>query len=211
MATVILVHGWGCDARLWDAVLARLDSALDITTIDFGYFGAALPAPSFKEPIIAVGHSLGALWWLTQDGIPWRRLLCIDGFPRFTAADGYPGVAPRMLERMRKRFAADPAAVLADFHARCGIPGPSSAPDCARLADGLAQLAERDGRAMLAARRDDVWALAGNADPIVPPAMRAAAFTALPAGHVECLDAPGHALPFTQPGRCAQWIERLAS
>lgn len=211
MTTVVLVHGWGCDARLWDAVRARLDPAVQVVTIDFGYFGAALPAPSFDEPVLAVGHSLGALWWLTQDAIPWRRLLCIDGFPRFTATDGYPGVAPRVLERMRKQFAADPAAVLADFLARCGLPSPSSLPDHARLADGLAQLAERDGRATLAARVDDVWALAGTADPIVPRALTTAAFAGLPAGHRDWVDAPGHALPLTAPERCAAWIAPLAA
>lgn len=217
MATVVLVHGWGCDARLWDAVRARLSPTLSVETLDFGYFGArgaALPTPNFEKPVIAVGHSLGALWWLTQDEIPWRRLLCIDGFPRFTATAGYPGVAPRLLERMRKQFAADPAAVLADFHARCGIPEPPSLPNCApdraRLATGLTQLAERDGRTVLAARRDNVWALAGNDDPIVPPAMHAAAFAGLPAGHVECVEAPGHALPLTRPELCARWIARLA-
>lgn len=211
MATVVLAHGWGCDARLWDAVRARLSSTLHVETLDFGYFGAASPAPSFVKPVIAVGHSLGALWWLTQDEVRWRRLLCIDGFPRFTATAGYPGIAPRLLERMRQQFAADPAAVLADFHARCGIPGPSATPDRARLAAGLAQLTDLDGRAALAARKDDVWVLAGTDDPIVPRALTEAAFAALPAGHVGYVSAPGHALPLTAPERCAAWIERLAT
>lgn len=210
---IVLVHGWGYDARVWDAVRMRLDPALQVETIDFGYFGAAaLPAPSFHEPVLAVGHSLGALWWLTQNEIPWRRLLCIDGFPRFTETAGYaPAVSSRVLERMRKQFAADPAAVLADFNARCGIPGPSATPDRARLAAGLAQLTDLDGRAALAARKDDVWVLAGTDDPIVPRALTEAAFAALPAGHVGYVSAPGHALPLTAPERCAAWIERLAT
>ncbi len=211
MAAIVLVHGWGYDARLWDAVRARLDAALDVALIDFGYFSAAAPAPSFKGPVVAVGHSLGAVWWLTQSAIPWRRLLCIDGFPRFTAAEGYPGVAPRVLERMRRQFAADPAAVLADFHARCGAPAPAADANAAQLADGLVQLATLDGRATLAARLADVWALAGTDDPIVPRALTEAAFAGLPAGHLEWLNAPGHALPMTAPGHCAAWIERLAS
>jgi pimeloyl-[acyl-carrier protein] methyl ester esterase len=208
---IVLVHGWGHDASVWNAVHARLDPALSVTTLDFGYFGAVPPAPTFAGPVIAVGHSLGALWWLTQHDIPWRRLLMVNGFPRFTTTDGYPGVAPRVLDRMRKQFANAPAEVLADFHARCGAPGPSPGTDVARLAQGLAQLAELDGRAALAARGDDVWALAGTDDPIVPHAMSAAAFAALPAGHCEWIDAPGHLLPLTHPGLCAQWIERLAA
>lgn len=211
---VVLVHGWGHDAGIWDAVRAQLAPALAVTTLDFGYFGAVSGEPTFTEPVLAVGHSLGALWWLAQSTIPWRRLLCLDGFPRFTETDGYPGVAPRVLARMQKQLERDPAAVLTDFHARCGTTGtggPAGTPDATKLAAGLAQLAELDGRATLAARAADVWALAGDGDPIVPAAMSAAAFAALPAGHYECVATPGHRLPQSRPELCAQWIERLAS
>ncbi len=208
--TIVLVHGWGYDSGIWDAVRARLPATWNVVPIDFGYFGAVLPAPTFAEPVIAVGHSLGALWWLTQSDIPWRRLLCINGFPRFTATAGYaPAVAPRVLARMQQQFAHDPATVLADFHARCGAKGawaPSGTPDTARLAAGLDWLAQWDGRATLATRRADVVALAGSQDPIVPAAMSAIAF-----GAVENVTAPGHLLPLTHPDLCAQRIMALAA
>jgi pimeloyl-[acyl-carrier protein] methyl ester esterase len=161
--------------------------------------------------VLAVGHSLGALWWLAQTAIDWKSLLCINGFPRFTATADYPGVALRLLDRMRKQFTLDPAAVLADFHARCGAPGPAAPADAAALAAGLAQLADADGRVALAARRQDIRALAGTGDPIVPRTMSEAAFAALPAGHLAWVDAPGHLLPLTHPALCAQWIERNAA
>ena len=222
MTIAVLVHGWGYDAHLWDAVRALLPPTLHVETLDFGYFGAVslmaqpgyavLLAPTFAEPVIAVGHSLGALWWLTQADIPWQRLLCINGFPRFTeTADFTPAVAPRVLTRMRAQFALDPAAVLADFHTRCGAPGPDSAPCPDRLATGLTWLAERDGRATLAARRAEVFALAGTHDPIVPAAMSAMAFSGLPAAHLETIDTPGHLLPLTHPAQCARWIAGLAT
>ena len=208
--TVLLAHGWGFDARLWDAVRARLDPALNVETIDFGYFGAAKLGAG-RTATLAVGHSFGALWWLAQQDIPWRRLLCINGFARFTATADYPGVAPRLLERMRRQFANDPAAVLADFHARCGGSVPAAHCDPARLAAGLAQLAEGDARAALAARGADVFALAGSDDPIVPRAMSEAAFAALPAGQLAFADSPGHLLPLSHPALCAQWIARLSA
>lgn len=212
MTSVVLVHGWGYDAGVWDALRARLDPALRVATLDWGFFGAPAtvpPAPSFPEPVIAVGHSLGALWWLVQADIPWRRLLCINGFPRFTeAADYAPAVAPRVLARMQAQFAHAPAAVLADFHARCGGHAPAGAPDVERLAAGLAALADWDGRAALAARRADVFALAGADDPIVQAAMSAMAFSD---GHLATVAAPGHLLPLTHAELCAQWIERLAA
>jgi pimeloyl-ACP methyl ester carboxylesterase len=236
VTTVVLVHGWGYDAGVWDAVRTRLAPALRVATLDWGFFGAPVtvpPAPTspqgagrhavavpsmardsaqpntFPEPVIAVGHSLGALWWLAQADIPWRRLLCINGFPCFTeAADYAPAVAPRLLARMQAQFARDPAAVLADFHARCGGHAPAGAPEVERLAAGLAALATWDGRAALAARRADVFALAGTDDPIVPAAMSAMAFAG---GHLATVDAPGHLLPLTHAELCAQWIERLAA
>lgn len=208
MPTVVLVHGWGYDASIWDAVRTRLAPSLSVEALDLGYFGAVPPAPTFSEPVLAVGHSLGALWWLAQTEHSWRRLLCINGFPRFTATEGYVGVAPRVLARMRQQFEHEPVAVLADFHARSGAPGPQSTPATARLAAGLGMLAELDARATLAARAADIFALAGAADPIVPPAMSTAAFASC---QLEFIDAPGHMLPLTHPERCAQLIERLAA
>jgi pimeloyl-[acyl-carrier protein] methyl ester esterase len=217
MTTVVLVHGWSYDASIWDAVRMKLPPDLTVATIDFGYFSSAVPpTPTFSGPVIAVGHSLGALWWLSQATTPWRRLLCINGFPRFCATTGYaPAVAPRVLARMRAQFEHDPVGVLTEFHARCGAPGPAagpfSNPAVARLLAGLDALAEWDGRAMLAARHDDIYALAGTDDPIVPAAMSRAAFAALPPDHLSFAQAPGHLLPLTAPALCAAWIERLAT
>ncbi|MDP1527122.1 MAG: hypothetical protein Q8M20_15025 [Rhodocyclaceae bacterium] len=205
MSQIVLLHGWGYDASLWDAVRARL--SVDTATIDLGFYGAVPPAPTFAEPVIAVGHSLGVLWWLTQTNIRWTKLLAINGFPRFTETTDYaPAIAPRVLSRMQQQFARDPATVLTDFHARCGGHAPTGTPNTKHLTAGLDWLAQWDGRATLATRRADVIALASTHDPIVPAAMSAMAF-----GSVESIDAQGHLLPVTHPELCAQWIERLTA
>lgn len=205
MTAVILLHGWGYDASLWDAVRARLPRHLPVETLDFGYFGAERMKLGAGGTVLAVGHSLGALWWLTQAPNEWRRLLAINGFPRFTETAGYaPAIAPRVLSRMQQQFRRDPAAVLADFHARCGGHAPVDVPNIERLAAGLDALAVWDGRATIAARRADVVALAGRHDPIIPAAMSEMAF-----GEVEIIEATGHLLPVMHPGECARWIERL--
>jgi len=212
MATLVLVHGWGFDHHVWDAVRERLSAAHQVFAPDFGFFGAVSPAPTFSEPVIAVGHSLGACWWLTQSPIPWRRLLTINGFPRFTeAADYAPAVAPRVLARMRRNFDQRPAEVLAEFRTACGAPPAPAAFDAARLADGLDWLAQWDGRARLAERAADVWALAGGNDPIVPAGMTRAALACLPTDHLAFADAPGHVLPLAAPDLCANWIEKIAA
>ena len=210
---IVFAHGWGFDHHLWDRVRAQLRGTHCIETVDFGFLGTPhLPSIDTDEAVIAVGHSLGACWWLTQSPIAWQRLLIINGFPRFTECDGYaPAVAPRLLARMQTQFAREPAAVLAEFHTRCGTP-PNAAHgakpgDIARLGNGLQWLADWDGRAALARRAGDVHVLAGTADPIVPQAMTQMAFATLPADHVTWSDAPGHVLPLVAPDLCARWIE----
>lgn len=209
MSRVILVHGWGYDKAIWTAVRALLPASLAVETLDLGFFGAASPVPEPGGDVVAVGHSLGVLWWLTQTAVPWRRMLSINGFPRFTETGGYaPAVHPRVLRRMQIQLARDPDGVLADFHDRCGGHAPAAPPDAARLAAGLDQLAAGDGRAVLAARRQDVHALAGSDDPIVPQAMSVQAFAG---GLLEVVEASGHLLPVTHAALCARRIERLAA
>ncbi|MFA7268481.1 MAG: hypothetical protein WC073_03980 [Sterolibacterium sp.] len=211
---ITLVHGWGYDATLWRDVLPLLDG-LDVETADLGYFGpSVLPAPC-DMPRIAVGHSLGVLWWLALSDLPWTTLVAINGFARFTAAPDFPqGVAPRVLERMSKRLRETPAEVLVDFRVACGHAGDVGTPfpgDTAALEHGLATLARADGRAALQRRQTDVVALAARDDAIVPAAMSAAAFAALPAGRLRWVENGGHLLPLTQPHACAALIRAAAS
>jgi len=209
---ILLVHGWSYDRHLWDGVAVRLDGHR-LFHVDFGYTGEPkFPDIPADEPLLAVGHSLGVVWLLTQERYTWTRLLSINGFPRFTEADDYaPAIAPRALARMQTQLAKDPLRVLADFHARCGGLGPAGAINPSRLAEGLQALADLDGRAALAARSNDIWALAGASDAIVPQAMSAAAFAPLPPGRLEIANAPGHLLPLTDPQRCAALMARLAT
>jgi pimeloyl-[acyl-carrier protein] methyl ester esterase len=210
MATIVLVHGWGFDHGVWSAVRTLLGSGHRVETVDFGFFGAPRQ-PEVDGLVIAVGHSLGACWWLMQSPRPWRRLLLINGFPRFTEGDGYaPAVAPRVLARMRKAFAQQPAEVLAEFRAACDAPPAPAGFDAARLADGLDWLAAWDGRAALRERAADIHALAGANDPIVPADMSRAALAPL-GDRLAFADVPGHVLPLAAPELCAEWIERVVA
>ncbi|MDK9723292.1 MAG: alpha/beta hydrolase [Sterolibacteriaceae bacterium MAG5] len=201
---ITLVHGWSYDASIWREVLPLLNG-LDVEAADLGFFGKSALPQLCDAPRIAVGHSLGVLWWLALTDLPWAKLVAINGFPRFTAAADFPaGVAPRVLERMIKRFAVAPAAVLADFHTACGGAGPDLPADPAPLAAGLRTLGEADGRAVLATRLDDVLALAARDDAIVPAALSEAAF----GPRLEWLPQGSHLLPLTHPQACARLIRR---
>lgn len=213
MASLVFVHGWGYGPDLWKDVRNLLAEEAP-EAVDLGYFASPhLPAAEggFR---VAIGHSLGALWLLARAPFRFDRLVAINGFPRFVADEASPSAVPaRTLERMRKRFAASPAEVLADFRARCGdMSPPPAALRSESLAEGLGWLAGDDGRAGLAKRIDRTWALAAKGDAIVPRAMTAEAFAALPEGRMRWLENGNHLLPLTHPAECAALIrEALAS
>jgi pimeloyl-[acyl-carrier protein] methyl ester esterase len=199
---ILFVHGWGYDARFWGPLRAALGDTAS-ATIDLGYFGAAqIEIPDGVA--LLVGHSLGFLWLARQHSLSHLPLIGINAFPRFLESDDYtPAIAPRVLERMRRRMLTDPQSVLVDFWQRAGASGSAGAsPNIGALAEGLDQLATWDERENLARRTSPVRLIAGEEDAIVPAAMTRMAFKALP---VEWLSG-GHALPLTNPGRVARLV-----
>jgi pimeloyl-[acyl-carrier protein] methyl ester esterase len=130
-------------------------------------------------------------------------LIGINAFPRFVETEGYaPAVAPRVLDRMKRRLSSNPAAVLAEFWQRAGARGPNEVPNEAALATGLDQLATWDERENLAARTSSVRLIAGEEDAIVPPAMTRMAFQDRPIAWLP----GGHALPLTHLAEVARLI-----
>jgi len=208
---ILLVHGWGFDARIWDAVAVHL-KGLPLRRLDLGFFGAQethLP----DAPFLGVGHSLGFSWLLRYARPRLSGLMGVNSFPRFTADVDFPaGIAPRLLARMQARFLQDPGAVLGDFQRRAALPAaffdvpcPANA-DAARLAQGLGWLADWDVRPALAALRKPLRLLAGRADAIVPAAMTDAAYAGYPVTWVED---GGHLLPLTASEAVAATIAGL--
>ena len=191
---LLLLHGWGFDARVWDALAAALPD-FPIVRWDRGYFGEKAESP-IEPPFAAIGHSLGAMLLadLLPHGVP---MVAINGFDRFSG-DG--AVPPRLVERMRSRFAEEPAAVLDEFRARCGAPAAPEEIDESRLATDLALLGSRH----IASRPNRILVLQGNDDPILPETLRATVFPgAERATHPE----GGHLLPVTHAQWCAERIE----
>jgi pimeloyl-[acyl-carrier protein] methyl ester esterase len=197
---MLFVHGWGYDASFWEPVRAALGAPS--AALDLGYFGApnvALP----NEITLLVGHSLGFLWLLRQGALRHVPLIGINAFPRFLETNGYrPAIAPRVLERMKRRVVSDTRGVLEDFWTRAGAPGPIGALDTAALAEGLDQLAAWDERENLARRASATRLIAGRQDAIVPPAMTEMAF---PSSEIAWLPG-GHALPQTHVAEIARLI-----
>jgi pimeloyl-[acyl-carrier protein] methyl ester esterase len=191
---LLLLHGWGFDLSLWDALAERLTHHR-IVRWDRGYFGP--PAePPVEPPFVAVGHSLGAM--LLADILPPETpLIAINGFDHFTGEGAVPA---RVVERMRLRFIDAPDTVVTEFRARCGAPPARSASVAPRLADDLALLATHQADAS----DRPCLSLHGHADPILPETLRDTAFPgAIRATHSDA----GHLLPVTHPDWCAAQIE----
>jgi pimeloyl-[acyl-carrier protein] methyl ester esterase len=195
---MLFLHGWGLDARLWDGVRAALQGYETIAW-DRGYFGAASSEP-IEEPVLAIGHSLGAMLLAGTPAI--AGLIAVNGFDRFA---GEGAVPPRIVERMRKRFAEAPAEVLADFRAKIGAPPAANDLEPDTLAADLAALAEADARGT---KRPRTLVLHGGADPLLPEAMREAVFAGAPR---ETLAEAGHLLPLTHPLWVAERIRAFAA
>lgn len=201
--TLLFVHGWAFDAAFWAPLAAAL-ADWPQAVADAGYFGpAADPAPA--GPVLAIGHSLGALRLLGDAPPACLGLVAINGFARFGAAADFPeGVAARMLDRMLNRLAAQPETVLRDFRQRCGDATAFGAPRLEPLARDLRLLRDADLRPALAKLPAPLLALAGAQDPIAPAAMTAAGFGDL--ADIHWREGGGHLLPVTDTDWCAGHI-----
>ena len=201
---IALLHGWGFDGSLWDAVIPLLDG-LTCRADDRGYFGGSVDCGPAD---LAVTHSLGTVRALIAPPLGCRAVLAINGFDCFTARPGFPaGVAPRVVDRMLARLDRDPQATLAEFRTRCGAqPSPALA-DAAALRADLVLLREGDARGLW---QGPLALLDGAADPIVAPTHQADCFADRPDVARQSLAGHGHLLPLTAPAACAEAIRRLA-
>lgn len=208
----VLLHGWGFDAGFWDGVRALLP-ADDVAALDWGYFGAPRLSPPLQDrPLVAVGHSFGAMLLLGRDDVAWSGFVAVNGFARFSQAEDYPGVRRRVIDQMLKRFDADPAAVLAEFRARCGAAEPPPAGlEAERLRADLTALRDGDGRGRAAALDCPALLLAGDADPIVTPETTRASAACFRHATVEWLAGGGHLLPRLAPDWCVGHLTAFAA
>ncbi|MDE2260511.1 MAG: alpha/beta hydrolase [Betaproteobacteria bacterium] len=201
MTPLVFVHGWGMGPDLWSPIINNLPDH-PVQRADLGFRGS--PARPIVSTPLVIAHSLGLMWALTHLPRPWAGLVSVNGFTRFTRADGFPGVAPRFLARMKSRLPVDATGVVDDFLCRCGMASPHTRGfDQAMLSQGLDWLAEWDTRAQFARIGCPVLAIGGTADPVVTEPHSRACFPGIPLVMVE---GGGHLLPQTHAGWLASRI-----
>lgn len=205
--SVLFVHGWGFDAGLWRPVAERLPDFRP-EALDLGFFGE--PATPRVERPLVVAHSMGLAWALARVPQPWAGVVAVNAFARFTrSATFIEGVAPRLVERMRTRFDAEPEGVLRDFLSRCGVAAPVLDHfHHDRLRAALAWLADCDERAALDTLPCPLLALSGTRDLVVSEPMSRAAFSNR---DLVLVDGAGHTLPLSHPDWVASQIRHFAA
>lgn len=219
MTRLVLLSGWGCDARLWRPLAPHWPAGIRVETPDWPGYGerpalsrpadiaslAEAMAEALPSDAVWVGWSLGGL--LTAALLQYlpapRGLILLGMGPRFCHPEG---VTTQELAAFRRAFARDPDATLAHFHRwqLSGEPAPRAAhrdlrallgeapnADPATLAAGLAWLADLDIGELLARPPCPVRTLAGESDPLLAPPLRQAADRRLAgAGHCPMLSRP---------------------
>lgn len=197
---LLFAHGWGFDRHFWQPLAALLGQWPQVID-DRGYFGAPA-SPIVEGPCVAVTHSFGTMRVLAAPPAGLAGIVAINGFDRFVADEGKPGVPQRVLDRMVLRFETQPEKVLSDFRRLCGCEEPFGTIDAAALKADLLRLRATDHSPTTV----PIVTLHGERDPLLPADMRA---TTLPrADRIELPDG-GHLLPVENPHACAAAVRDM--
>ncbi|WP_312181040.1 pimeloyl-ACP methyl ester esterase BioH [Pantoea sp. CTOTU46764] len=120
---LVLLHGWGLNAEVWQNMIPRLSPHFRLHLVDLPGFGrsqnfgpltlaemAQQLLPQLPDRAVLLGWSLGGLvasqLALTQ---PQRvaALITVASSPCFTARDEWPGIKPETLQNFQQQLSTD--------------------------------------------------------------------------------------------------------
>ena len=236
---VVLLHGWGFSAGVWEDLAERLAPRFRVHAPDLPGYGAAPACAPYTLDTIAgamartaprrchvVGWSLGgeiALAWARRAPRQVQRLALIGTTPCFTSRPGWPcATAPAELHEFGRSLAADRAGTLAQFVA-VQAKGDARALrfvgllkqliECGTrghvLAAGLTVLSSADLRRELTRIRQPALVLHGAHDRIVPHVAGRRLAAALPDARFALLRTCAHAPFLSQPREVAQMLREF--
>ena len=206
---VVAQHGWGFGAWCWDRWRDVLPAGFALHCPDRGYFGPAVAVAA--RPRIVLAHSLGLHLLPPQLYAAAELIAVISGFRSFHSPCARQARrSRRTVEQMLTRLEREPAALLADFYARCGAPPDSCGPG-AIDADGLRcdlQLLQESVLELSAIpTAAQVLILHGSRDRVVPVERAEELRELLPNSALAIVAEAGHALPLTHPCACWERVE----
>ena len=206
---VVAQHGWGFGAWCWDRWRDVLPANFALHCPDRGYFGPAVAVAA--QPRIVLAHSLG-LHLLSPQLWSAELIVVISGFRSFHSACARQARrSRRTVEQMLARLEREPAALLADFYARCGSPPDSRCPgtvDADSLRRDLQLLQENVLELAAIPTAAQVLILHGSRDRVVPVERAEELRELLPNSALAIVAEAGHALPLTHVRACWERVER---
>ena len=206
---VVAQHGWGFGAWCWDRWRDVLPAGFALHCPDQGYFGPAVAAAG--RPRIVVAHSLGLHLLSPQIWEGAELIVIISGFSSFhSACERQARRSRRMVEQMLARLEREPAALLADFYARCGASSDSRRSESVDV-DGLRRdlqlLQESVLELDVIPDAAQVLILHGSRDRVVPMERAEELRELLPNSALAIVAEAGHALPLTHARMCWERVE----
>ena len=206
---VVAQHGWGFGAWCWDRWRDVLPANFALHCPDRRYFGPAVAVE--VQPRIVVAHSLGLHLLSPQLWATAELIVVLSGFRSFHSACARQARrSRRTVEQMLARLEREPAALLADFYARCGTPPDSRWPESID-ADGLRrdlQLLQESVLELSAIpAAAQVLILHGSRDRVVPVERAEELREMLPNSALAIVAEAGHALPLTHARACWERVE----
>lgn len=207
---VVAQHGWGFGAWCWDSWRDALPPGFALHCPDRGYFGPAVAVAA--RPRIVLAHSLGLHLLPPQLCAGVELLVIISGFRSFHSPCARRARrSRRTVEQMLARLERDPAALLADFYARCDAPTDRCYPgaiDAYSLRRDLQLLQESVLELAAIPAAAQVLILHGSRDRIVPVERALDLGELLPNSTVAIVAEAGHALPLTHAHAGWERVER---
>lgn len=229
MPTLVLLHGWATDSRIWEKQRAALQGQVNLLTPDIPAWGADWLRDYLNHlPLVetlVVGWSLGgmlALESLANLPRPPRTLVLVGVGASFCRRPDYPaGVAPAVVRAMRRRLQHQREQVVSDFFASMLAPTekiwegqlasllPSSLATLP-LEEGLDYLLQKDLRpSLLKLPGLPLVVIQGEQDRISPQTQAQYWKDRVPAARLEIYPESGH-LPFlTQAERFNKLLVEL--
>ena len=163
---LVLLHGWGLNSGVWQALIPSLQSCFRLTTIDLPGFGlnhqqlpesfsldniATAVADVIPDDCAVLGWSLGGLVAQqlalnAQHKI--RQLILVATSPCFMASHNWPGMQANVLENFNAQLEQNLALTISRFLAIQAIGSPSAKQDIKDIKHYLQQYPQAHPRAL---------------------------------------------------------------
>lgn len=231
---LVLLHGWGMRAAIWDGMRERLTSH-DVCAPDLPGYGATVAPDAYTldaavealaceaaAEVDVVGWSLGgtiAMHWALTRPAQVRRLILIAATPCFVVQEDWSsGVSAATLRIFTTQLKRDPDALMRRFCALQAAGEPNAEALAERLyseraeaesttlLSSLALLGESDLRGRMKGLAQRTLILHGAQDAVTPVAAAHWMADTLPRADLRVYQTGGHALPFSHAQDCATHI-----